>query len=73
MRHKFLPLFLSVLALSVTLALNAAAAVTVGAHGNEPLITIGPDGTLYISALQHLYRSTDKGATWTELGGPPPA
>ncbi|MFL6543010.1 MAG: hypothetical protein ACJ8I9_07580 [Chthoniobacterales bacterium] len=70
MRHKFLPLFLSALALSVTLALNAAAAVTVGAHGNEPLITIGPDGTLYISALQHLYRSTDNGATWKELGGP---
>jgi hypothetical protein len=44
--------------------------VTVGAHGNEPLITAAPDGTLYISALQHIYSSTDSGATWTELLGP---
>jgi hypothetical protein len=33
------------------------------------LITAGPDGTLYISALQHIYRSTDGGASWTELPG----
>jgi hypothetical protein len=44
--------------------------VTVGIHGNEPLVTTSPDGTLYISALQHLYRSTDSGSTWTELAGP---
>jgi hypothetical protein len=44
--------------------------VTVGIHGNEPLITAAPDGTLYISALQHLYSSTNSGATWTELLGP---
>jgi hypothetical protein len=59
--------------LGVFLALQAgyaAAPVTVGIHGNEPLITKGPDGTLYISALQHLYRSTDSGTTWTELLGP---
>jgi len=49
---------------------NAGSPVTVGIHGNEPLITKAPDGTLYISALQHLYRSTDSGASWTELLGP---
>jgi hypothetical protein len=44
--------------------------VTVGVHGNEPLIAAAPDGTLYISALQHIYSSTNSGATWTELLGP---
>src|SRR6267378_3286790 len=44
--------------------------VTVGAHGNEPLIAAAPDGTLYISALQHIYTSSDSGATWVELPGP---
>jgi len=32
--------------------------------------TAAPDGTLYISALQHIYSSTNSGATWTELLGP---
>jgi hypothetical protein len=44
--------------------------VTVGVDGNEPLIAEAPDGTLYISALQHIYSSTDSGTTWTELLGP---
>jgi hypothetical protein len=44
--------------------------VTVGVDGNEPLIAAAPDGTLYISALQHIYSSIDSGATWTELLGP---
>jgi len=44
--------------------------VTVGVDGNEPLIAEAPDGTLYISALQHIYSSTNSGATWTELLGP---
>jgi hypothetical protein len=44
--------------------------VTVGVNGNEPLIAEAPDGTLYISALQHIYSSTNSGATWTELLGP---
>ena len=48
----------------------APAPVTVGVNGNEPLIAAAPDGTLYISALQHIYRSTDSGLTWTELLGP---
>lgn len=46
------------------------APVTVGTKGNEPLLAIAPDGTLYISALQHIYRSTNSGASWTELPGP---
>ena len=44
--------------------------VTVGVNGNEPLLAAAPDGTLYISALQHIYSSTNSGATWTELLGP---
>ncbi|MDQ2824724.1 MAG: hypothetical protein M3R29_04685 [Verrucomicrobiota bacterium] len=58
---------------ALLLAVEAAAAsgpVTVGTRGNEPLITRAPDGTLYISALQHLYRSTNSGASWIELLGP---
>jgi hypothetical protein len=44
--------------------------VTVGVNGNEPIVAEAPDGTLYISALQHIYNSTDSGKTWTELLGP---
>jgi hypothetical protein len=51
-------------------SLLVAAPVTVGTKGNEPLLALAPDGTLYISALQHIYRSTDTGKTWTELPGP---
>ncbi len=46
------------------------APVAVGVDGNEPLIAAAPDGTLYISALQHIYSSTNSGRTWTELLGP---
>jgi RHS repeat-associated protein len=44
--------------------------VTVGVNGNEPMLAAAPDGTLYISALQHIYSSSDSGKTWTELLGP---
>src|SRR3989440_852182 len=44
--------------------------VTVGVNGSEPLLAAAPDGTLYISALQHIYSSSDSGKTWTELLGP---
>jgi hypothetical protein len=50
---------------------STAAPVTVGSLGNEPVLAIAPDGTLYISALQHFYRSTDGGATWSNPPGPP--
>jgi len=42
----------------------------VGSAGNEPLITRAPDGTLYVSALQHLYVSTDNGTTWSPVTTP---
>ena len=43
--------------------------VTVGTDGNEPTMLVAPDGTLYISALQYLYVSTDDGKTWTQSPG----
>lgn len=46
-------------------------AVTIGTNGNEPLIRSAPDGTLYVSALQHLYVSRDGGRHWTESAGSP--
>ena len=46
-------------------------AVTVGVDGNEPLVRAAPDGTLYISALQHLYSSGDDGAHWHQSAGSP--
>src|SRR3954451_12778302 len=46
-------------------------AITVGVDGNEPLVRAAPDGTLYISALQHLYASTDGGAQWHQSAGSP--
>jgi hypothetical protein len=50
--------------------LSSQKAVDVGTAGNEPIILAAQDGTLYISALQHIYRSTDSGATWKQLAGP---
>jgi hypothetical protein len=44
-------------------------AVTVGLAGNEPLVRSAPDGTLYVSALQHLYVSLDRGSTWRASPG----
>ncbi len=81
MRHKSLSRVvdsirrcaLAAAAFGLTQAANAVTPVTVGSKGNEPLIAISPDGTLYISALQHLYRSTNGGASWKELAGPPEA
>lgn len=49
---------------------TSPAAVTVGPQGNEPIITGAPDGTLYIAALAHVYRSTNAGATWTQVANP---
>lgn len=82
MRHKSLPRLVwlksqrcvtvgaALIAFGAVCASLKATPVTVGTKGNEPLVTVAPDGTLYISALQHLYRSIDKGATWKELPGP---
>ena len=46
-------------------------AVTVGTDGNEPLVRAAPDGTLYVSALQHLYASVDDGKHWKQSAGSP--
>jgi len=43
--------------------------VTVGVDGNEPLIKVAPDGTLYISALEFLYVSADGGRSWFRSPG----
>jgi hypothetical protein len=56
---------------SIFIVVPVSAQVTVGTLGNEPVITFAPDGTLYISALQHFYRSTDGGAHWSNPPGPP--
>ena len=66
----------------LTVSLGAVAAPTaappsgvhvsrVGTVGNEPLVAVAPDGTIYISALQYMYRSTDHGSHWTALTLPP--
>src|SRR5438270_7357253 len=46
-------------------------AVTIGVDGNEPLVRAAPDGTLYVSALQHLYYSRDDGMLWHQSVGSP--
>src|SRR5438309_1327623 len=45
------------------------APVTVGIDGNEPIIKVAPDGTMYISALEYLYISRDHGRTWFQTPG----
>jgi hypothetical protein len=44
----------------------------VGGAGNEPIITRAPDGTLYVSALQYLYVSTNNGTSWSPVFTTPP-
>ena len=44
-------------------------AVTVGTNGNEPIVKVAPDGTLYISALEYLYSSVNGGSTWQPSPG----
>ncbi len=63
-------IFCAALASIALLGVSQSAPVTVGPKGNEPIVAAGPDGTLYISALQHIYRSTNAGASWTKLAGP---
>jgi hypothetical protein len=78
MRKTPVALVAAALVVSVTAIGTSAAppgkfrpAVTVGVDGNEPLIRSAPDGTLYVSALQHLYVSRDGGKHWTESAGSP--
>jgi hypothetical protein len=78
MRKTPLALPAATLVVSVTAIGTSAAppsrfrpAVTIGTAGNEPLIRSAPDGTLYVSALQHLYVSRDGGRHWTQSAGSP--
>jgi hypothetical protein len=50
-----------------------AGAVVVGTKGNEPVVTVGPPParTIMVSALQHLYASTDGGASFDTVAVPP--
>lgn len=41
--------------------------VIVGDDGNEPVLRVAPDGTIYIGALHHVYVSTDDGASFKEV------
>lgn len=76
---RWFPLLLVAAALATPLAASAAVAasgpgvlrpaVTVGTAGNEPLVRVAPDGTLYVAALQHLYVSRNDGRTWSESAG----
>lgn len=49
-------------------------AVKVGEFGNEPVIRVAPDGTIFVMALQYLYVSRDNGATFepVDYRGPVP-
>ena len=64
--------FAALVALQPTAGAAPAApkVVTVGTAGNEPIVVAAPDGTLYVSALQHLYVSTDRGASWRKATPP---
>ena len=65
--------FKSLVSGAAVLLLPAAAwavPVTVGTKGNEPLLVAATDGTLYISALQTVYRSANGGQSWAQLPGP---
>jgi hypothetical protein len=52
-------------ALSDILAFGPA--VKVGTNGNEPVVRVGSDGTVYVAALQYVYVSRDDGATFSPV------
>jgi hypothetical protein len=41
--------------------------VVVGDIGNEPVLRVAPDGTIYVGALHHVYVSTDEGMSFREV------
>ncbi len=41
--------------------------VKVGDLGNEPVVRVAPDGTVYVAALQHVYVSVDNGTSFKEV------
>jgi len=42
--------------------------VLLGRGAGEPNIAVAPDGTIYVTPIDHVYRSTDGGKTFTDLG-----
>lgn len=42
----------------------------VNTNGGEPSIAIGPEGRIYVSPINDLYRSDDDGQSYTRLGSP---
>lgn len=44
--------------------------VQLGAGAGEPNIAVGPDGTIYVTPIDHVYRSRDGGRTFEALGEP---
>src|SRR5881398_738766 len=74
MRRRVLALAVPLVAAAMVVPALAApsrtaglAVSTVGTVGNEPLTAVAPDGTVYISALQYIYRSTDHGKSWKSV------
>jgi hypothetical protein len=61
---------LLVLPLSLVLADEPPAPTVVGTAGNEPIVRVATNGTVYVSALQHLYRSTNGGASFVDVSPP---
>ncbi len=41
-----------------------------GPGSGEPSIAVAPDGTIYVSAIEQLYRSRDGGASFVSVGAP---
>ncbi len=42
--------------------------LTLGQGSGEPNVAVAPDGTIYVTPIDHVYRSDDGGATFTDLG-----
>jgi len=42
--------------------------VALGPGAGEPNIVVAPDGTIYVTPIDHVYRSTDGGAHFQDLG-----
>ncbi|MEA3202936.1 MAG: hypothetical protein QOI63_602 [Thermoplasmata archaeon] len=45
-------------------------ALRLGAGAGEPNIAVAPDGTIYVTPINHLYRSQDGGKSFQALGTP---
>ncbi|HUR64244.1 MAG TPA: sialidase family protein [Candidatus Thermoplasmatota archaeon] len=48
----------------------ALPSLRLGGGSGEPNIAVAPDGTIYVTPIDHVYRSTDGGATFKAIGTP---